>query len=217
MLPGTYTVRLTKNKQVYETPIEVGLDRRAEYTVADRKEQFAAGMRVHALFERMTALTDRIQFLQGMAGGIAAKLPEKDSLRPGLGKFVADAETIRKDIVATKEGGAITGEERLREHTDTLYSAILGYEGKPAQTLITRIGVLEAELDDITAKFDKLGASTLPKLNDGLKQRKMPELTWPPSGAMPPVADARSSDGQVGGFSAPKKYYRHPLSGLRMY
>jgi hypothetical protein len=34
---------------------------------------------------------------------------------------------------------------------------------------------------------------------------------------MPPVADARSSDGQVGGYSAPKKYYRHPLSSLKMY
>ena len=32
---------------------------------------------------------------------------------------------MRKRIVATKEGGAITGEERLREHTDTLYGAIM--------------------------------------------------------------------------------------------
>jgi hypothetical protein len=174
-------------------------------------------MRVHGLFERMTALTDRIQFLQGMAGGIAGKLPDKDDLRGQLGAFVADAETIRKEIVATKEGGAITGEERLREHTDTLYSAILGYEGKPAATLITRIGVLEAELDSITAKFDKLSDSALPKLNRELRQRQLPELGWPPKGAMPPVAMARSSDGQTGGFSAPKKYYRHPLSGLRMY
>jgi photosystem II stability/assembly factor-like uncharacterized protein len=217
VMPGTYTVRLTKNKEVYETTIDVGLDRRADYSVADRKEQFEAGMRVHALFERMTALTDRIQFLQGMAGGIAGKLPEKDALRDQLGKFAADAEVVRKEIVATKEGGAITGEERLREHTDTLYSAILGYEGKPAATLVTRIGVLEAELDTITAKFDKLSESTLPGLNDGLKQRQLPELAWPPKGPLPPVADARSSDGQVGGYSAPKKYYRHPLSGLRMH
>jgi hypothetical protein len=217
VMPGTYTVRLTKNKEVYETTIDVGLDRRADYSVADRKEQFEAGMRVHALFERMTALTDRIQFLQGMAGGIAGTLPEKDALRDQLGKFAADAEVVRKEIVATKEGGAITGEERLREHTDTLYSAILGYEGKPAATLVTRIGVLEAELDTITAKFDKLSESTLPGLNDGLKQRQLPELAWPPKGPLPPVADARSSDGQVGGYSAPKKYYRHPLSGLRMH
>ncbi len=30
-------------------------------------------------------------------------------------------------------------------------------------------------------------------------------------------ADARSADGDVRGFAAPKRYYRHPLSGLRMH
>jgi len=216
-LPGTYTVRLTKNKQVYESKIEVGLDRRASYTVADRKVQFDASMRVHGLFGRMTELTDRIQFLQMMAGGIGGKLPKDDALAKDLAKFVADAETIRKDIVATKEGGAITGEERLREHTDTLYSAVLGYEGLPAATLITRIGVLEAELDAVTAKFDALSAKALPALNGELQKRKMPELSWPPKGPMPPTAEVRSSDGNVGGMSSPKKYYRHPLAGLKMY
>ena len=58
---------------------------------------------------------------------------------------------------------------------------------------------------------------TLPRLNQQLQQRKLPELAWPPKGPMPAAADARSSDGNVGGYSAPKKYYRHPLSGLRMH
>lgn len=217
VLPGTYTARLTKGDKVYETTIEVGLDRRAEYSVTDRAEQFQAAMRVHGLFGRMTALTDRIQFMQMMAGGIAGQLPEKDKLKAQLGSFVAEAETVRKEIVATKEGGAITGEERLREHTDQLYSAILGYDGKPAQTLVERTVVLEGELDAITAKFDALSAKALPKINEQLKSRQLPEIAWPPKGPMPPVADVSSSDGAVGGYSAPKKYYRHPLSGLRMY
>lgn len=217
VMPGTYTVRLTKNKQVYETTIEVGLDRRATYTLDDRQAQYAAGMRVHALFERMTALTDRIQFLQMMAGGIAGQLPPKDKLGASLSSFVAGAEAVRKDIVATKEGGAITGEERLREFTDQLYSAILGYEGRPAQTLMERIGVLESDLDEITAKFDALSDKSLPKLNTELKQRKLPELSWPPKGPMPPMAAVSSGDGQVGGISSPKRGYGHPLSTLRLH
>lgn len=36
---------------------------------------------------------------------------------------------MRKRIVATTEGGAIAGEERLREPTNPLYGAILSYEG----------------------------------------------------------------------------------------
>ena len=73
-------VLLTKNKQVYESKIEVGLDRRASYTVADRKVQFDASMRVHGLFGRMTELTDRIQeatkkiFVKGYTGLSDAQL-----------------------------------------------------------------------------------------------------------------------------------------------
>ncbi len=216
VLPGTYSARLTKNKQVYETKFEVGLDRRASYTLADRKAQFDASMKVHGLFGRMTELTQRIQFLQMMANGIAARLPEKDALRAQLGAFVADAESVRKQIVATKEGGAITGEERLREHTDQLYSALVGYEGRPAATLIERTAVLESDLADIAGEFDTLSARALPKLNTELKKRQLPELSWPPQGGMPPMADVRSADGDVGGFSSPKKYYRHALSQLRL-
>ena len=57
---------------------------------------------------------------------------------------------MRKKIVATTEGGAITGEERLREHTDQLYGAILSYEGKPATYQIAYIDTLKRELDEVT-------------------------------------------------------------------
>ena len=55
-----------------------------------------------------------------------------------------------KKIVATKEGGAVTGEERIREHTDSLYSALMSYEGRPAQYQLERIDSLQHELDDAT-------------------------------------------------------------------
>ena len=51
-----------------------------------------------------------------------------NSKRPG-----DKADAMRKKIVATKEGGAITGEQRLREFTDDLYGAIMSYEGKPGR------------------------------------------------------------------------------------
>ena len=35
--PGTYTVRMTKGDRIYEDKITVGLDRRAKFTVADRR------------------------------------------------------------------------------------------------------------------------------------------------------------------------------------
>src|SRR5262249_26063389 len=78
---------------------------------------------------------------------------------------------VRKKIVATTEGGAITGEERLREHTDQLYGAILSYEGKPAAYQILYIDTLRRELDDVTKQFGHLLTQDLPALNDSLKSK----------------------------------------------
>src|SRR5204862_8267190 len=48
LVPGEYTVRLTKAGKVYETKLNVGLDPRAKLTPADRKTQVDAAMRVVA-------------------------------------------------------------------------------------------------------------------------------------------------------------------------
>ncbi len=196
VLPGTYTVRLTKGKQVLESKLVIGLDRRATYTVDDRKVQFDAAMRVHAIFGRMSALADRINYARAMADQIGAQLPANDKLRRDLATFAADADVVRKLIVATKEGGAITGEERLREHTDTLYGAIMSYEGRPAQYQIERTEVLERELADIEAQFQALASKSLPKLNEQLKAKGLPEIA-PPQGPGKPTADVSSADLQA--------------------
>jgi hypothetical protein len=88
---------------------------------------------------------------------------------------------VRKKIVATTEGGAITGEERLREHTDQLYGAILSYEGKPGGYQIAYIDSLKRELDDVTKEFDQLLAQDLPALNDSLKSKGQQPIPTPPA------------------------------------
>src|ERR1039458_7572353 len=40
VLPGDYTVRMTRGDKVYTTQLTVALDPRAQFTVADRKAQF---------------------------------------------------------------------------------------------------------------------------------------------------------------------------------
>jgi photosystem II stability/assembly factor-like uncharacterized protein/outer membrane lipoprotein-sorting protein len=140
--PGTYTVKLTKGGRSIETKVEVGIDRRAPYSVDDRKAQFEAVMNVHALFGEMSDLVDRIDAARAEAA--AKKLQAR----------VDRLDAIKREIVATKEGGAITGEERIREHLDTVYGALNGWEGRPAAYQVERVEALRRELDDVKKELE---------------------------------------------------------------
>ena len=169
--PGTYTVRLTKGGQAIDTPLEIGVDKRAPYGAAERKEQFDAVMRAHALFGEMSELTDRIDAARTAAADRAKALPEADALGKRVRGAVDRLDEIKRKIVATKEGGAITGEERIREHLDIVYGALNGFEGKPARYQVERIEVLRRELADVAKEFDTLAAGELRALSEESKGR----------------------------------------------
>src|SRR5436853_7312954 len=114
---------------------------------------------------------DRILASRKTLAQTGAGLPEDDPLRKNISDFDGKVDGVRKKIVATTEGGAITGEERLREHTDQLYGAILSYEGKPGGYQIAYIDSLKRELDDATKEFEQLLAQDLPALNESLKAK----------------------------------------------
>jgi len=181
LVPGVYTVRLTKAGKVSETKLTVSLDRRAKFSEADRKAQFDAAMRVHALFGDESALMDRILSLRKALTQSGAVLPEGDPLRKNISDFDGKVDAVRKKIVATTEGGAITGEERLREHTDQLYGAILSYEGKPGGYQLEYIDTLKRELDDATKEFEQLLTQDLPALNESLKAKGQQAIPTPPT------------------------------------
>ena len=87
---------------------------------------------------------------------------------------------MRKDIAATTEGGAITGEERLREHTDTVYGAITGSESAPTNYQLARITALERELTDVENAFAALQTSDLKALNESLQRSGKPGIEVAP-------------------------------------
>jgi hypothetical protein len=162
---------------------------------ADRKAQYDAAMRVHALFGAESAMMDRIMPLRAGVARAMKDLPEGDQLRKTLADFEGKVDAVRKQIVATTEGGAITGEERLREHTDQLYGAILSYEGKPGDYQIAYIDTLKRQLDDVTKQFEEVSTKDLPAVNEALKAAGKPPIAFVPESSTAAAAIARYFDG----------------------
>ncbi|PYX56963.1 MAG: sialidase [Acidobacteria bacterium] len=177
VLPGTYTVKLTKGDQVYTEPLNVVLDPRAKFSLEDRKVQFDLSMKLYSLLGHMTYAVDAIEGLRDAANARVAKLPQKDSLRPQLQQLAGKCDEFRSKIVATKEGGMITGEERIREHIGRVYGSVVGYEGRPTDYQEARTAALAHELEDVITDFQKLTQRELSAINSGLKNKRLEAIS----------------------------------------
>jgi photosystem II stability/assembly factor-like uncharacterized protein len=175
LMPGTYTVRMTKDQSVFETPLHVTMDPRATYTVADRQAEFDLAMKLHGSFGIMTDAVTKMNAMRLSLDDRAGKTTD-GALKARLQKASAQVDELRRKIVATKEGGAITGEERLREFLSNLYGDVVGYEGRPSQTQIDRADSLARELADVIKRFDDWSATELPDLNASLSANKLEPL-----------------------------------------
>jgi hypothetical protein len=146
------------------------------HAAADRQAQFKLSVTLYDLLNRMTTVVDRMNDVRGSLDQRGTGLAAMDTLLHALQQGSAQVDTMRKKIVATKEGGMITGEERLRENLASLYSSVVGYEGIPSEMQVQRTSAIGRELGDVTVQFDKWVQIELPKINKMLEGRGLPRI-----------------------------------------
>jgi photosystem II stability/assembly factor-like uncharacterized protein len=175
-LPGRYTVKLTEGDSTYSTTIRVVGDPRVTHAIADRKAQFALSVTLYDLMNQMSTVVDRMNDMRGSLDDRGTGLSTADSLLKALTKGSAQVDTMRKKIVATKEGGMITGEERLRENLAELYGSVVGYDGRPSEMQVERTGAIGREMGDVSKDFERWIRIELPKINKMLEGRGLPRI-----------------------------------------
>ena len=175
-LPGRYTVKLTEGDSSYTAALRVVGDARVSHTAADRKAQFTLAMTLYDLMNQMTSVVDRMNDTRGSLEQRGTGLAVRDTLLAALTRGSAQVDTMRKKIVATKEGGMITGEERLRENLAELYGSVVGYEGRPSEMQVERTGAIRREMGDVSKEFERWIQVELPKINKMLEGRGLPRI-----------------------------------------
>ncbi len=179
LLPGTYTVKLVEGDQEVTAPLRVESDPRITHTIADRKAQFDLSMRLYGMLNDMTSVVERMNGVRGALENRAATLPASDPLAASLRRASSAVDDLRRQIVATKEGGAITGEERLREFLVELYGSVVGYEGRPSATQVSRTDALAREMTDVNGAFQAWAAKDLGPINAQLAAHKLQRIELP--------------------------------------
>lgn len=193
LLPGTYTIRMTKDTNVYTTPLRVAADPRSTHSPADRKAQLDLTKRLATMLGDMSTSYQRINDVRLALDDRAAALPEGEVLAARLRSASATVDALRKKIVATKEGGMITGEERLRENLAELYGNVNGYDGRPTQASLQRADALAREMADVDQSFAAWVTSELEGINGALTAKGLTAIPVPvmPTPAVVPARPAK--------------------------
>jgi len=203
VLPGIYTVKMSRGTETYSTQLTLALDPRAQFTAEDRKMEFDGALRVYNLLGDMSFDVDRINGVRDALAERSAKVKGDAGFAKRLQDLSQKVDELRKKIVATKEGGAITGEERIREKTTGLYGGFVSYEGRPGDYQVARIDSLKKELGDVETEFDNLVAKELPEVNKSLGKKKLEPIQTLTRKAWDAAnGDAGSGTGGRGGDAA---------------
>jgi hypothetical protein len=170
---GAYTVRLTKGGQVLDSQVQLAPDPRSTHSAEDRKLQHDTALKLHGMIERLTYVVDATLGAREGLQQRAAALPQNDKLRKQLDTLAGELTKFHATLVATGEGGWMSGEEQLREKLGYAYGGINGYEGRPTRSQLDQAAMLGARLDKAAARLDAIAKGELAAANKALTARKL--------------------------------------------
>src|SRR5262249_57474632 len=100
LLPGTYTVKMTKDKDVFTTQLRVLPDPRETHTLADRQAQLDLSLKLVAMLSDMTYAVDGMNAARAALEDRAGKLPPSDPPPTNLRSASRSLDGLRTKSVA---------------------------------------------------------------------------------------------------------------------
>jgi photosystem II stability/assembly factor-like uncharacterized protein len=173
---GTYTVKLIRGSETLTGQVELVPDPRSPHSAEDRAQQQKTALELYSMLERQTYLAEASLDASEAAERVAAGLPAKDQARQQVATAATRLDAFHKRMVATGEGGWLSGEVQLREKLATLYGGINGYEGRPSKSQLDSVVVLRAELEKAEKDFATVVDHDVAAANRALAGRKLPPL-----------------------------------------
>jgi photosystem II stability/assembly factor-like uncharacterized protein len=169
---GVYTVKLIKDKETFTGQVKIVADPRSPHSAADRALQQQTVWKLYGMQERLAFVDNVVTDARDKAKDRAGKLESGDAMVKELQAFAERLDALHKSLVATKEG-AITGEEQLRERIVELYGWVNQFGGRPTQSVLDRIPLLEKEIDSANSAFESIIGKELAGVNAKLATKKL--------------------------------------------
>jgi photosystem II stability/assembly factor-like uncharacterized protein len=173
---GQYTVKVIKGSETFTSKVTLVPDPRASYTAEDRKLQNETVMKLYGMMGDLTYLYDALMDARRQALDRTGKLAAKDGAKKSLQTFTSELNTLRGELSAQREGW-LTGEEKLRERLGALYGAVNIYDGRPTQSMMDNLKLMEKELADGTLRLQGIFNKNLSAVNAALTKSKVETIS----------------------------------------
>ncbi|MFH0990047.1 MAG: glycosyl hydrolase [bacterium] len=177
---GTYIFHVEKENQkgevaTYKGSITLIPDPREPYTKQERALQYSTVMKLYGMQGDLAYIGDAVADLQRQAEDRLKKIDSTSVVGLTMKKFVQNLDSLHQTIVA-RTGTLMASEERLREQVVDLYGAVSGYGGRPTQSQIDRMGVLEKRILKKKEDVDTVIKTSLGNVNTELEKSKAKPL-----------------------------------------
>jgi hypothetical protein len=174
--PGTYKVRMTKGKEVYESSVAITPDPDSPYSQQELKEGYDAAMRLYNMNEQLAYIVDQIDNVSDGVDKLKGKdLPKK--LKNDIATFGNELSDLKEPLVImTGDNYVGAAEPQLREKIANIYGDVASYPGKPSKGQVETMKYLDKELQVVQGKFNEK-IEKLNQINEQLEKAGLEKIS----------------------------------------
>lgn len=163
---GTYTYKLMKGSDTLSGEIKVAFDPDNPHSTEDRALQQQTVMKLYGMQEDLGYIAAAIEGVLEQIGKRKENQSAEEELLSSLTALENKLTVLRDTIAMDDERQGISVSERLRERATSLYGSVSGYGGRPSDTQLMRMQLIDGEIADVAQQFQTMTQVDLTGVND---------------------------------------------------
>ena len=165
VLPGNYTVRMTKGTEVITQNIQLVHDEsNPSFSLEDRKARHALSMQLYEMHKNLASLVDELIAEEELLTKLSAEV-KKPAYKETLSQSAKALYTLRETLVPVEMKSMFADIRRLREDISEVYVAVCSNDSKPSNLQETRAKDLNEEIKKANEALTSLKNKYVPVLN----------------------------------------------------
>jgi len=153
LLPGKYKVKLIKGKNEYNTSFELKYEENSPYSLQDRDIQRDNTMQLYQMSEDLAYIYYCLETIESKVAGIAK---DEKKFAKKLNSWKEEINKFKGSLVGLGGDGYVNEEEKIREEISESYRLISNYPGKPTDTQIAQVNLLQSKMDNVQQQYENI-------------------------------------------------------------